>query len=102
MLKEVHSAYQANRIILGADGAAGQAFLSQHAEFIKEMKPMGGKATAYVCQNYACQQPTADLAELRRQLTASRPAPQPGRQTGSAFPKTEPPTPTPAPSPAPR
>ena len=102
MLKEVHSVYVPNRIVLGADGGAGQAFLSGHAEFIKEMKPLNGKATAYVCQNYACQQPTADLAELRRQLTAWRPAPPTGRQTGSASPKTAPPTPTPAPSPGPR
>jgi uncharacterized protein YyaL (SSP411 family) len=104
MLKEVHSADLPNRIILGADGGAGQAFLAQHAEFIKEMKPLNGKATAYVCQNYACQQPTTDLGELRRQLTASRPAPTPteDRQTGSASPKTEHPKLTPAPSPAPR
>jgi uncharacterized protein YyaL (SSP411 family) len=32
------------------------------------MKPLSGKPTAYVCRNYACQQPTSDLEEFRRQL----------------------------------
>ena len=103
MLREVHAKYLPHRVILGADGGAGQAFLARHAQFIGAMKPLGGTATAYVCQNYTCQQPTNDLEVLRRQLTASMRAPQPAaspsdRQTGSAFPRTEPPTPTPAPA----
>ena len=102
MLREVHARYLPHRVILGADGGAGQAFLAKHAEFIRDMKPLDGKATAYVCQNYACQQPTNDLEVLRRQLRASQPAPQSGHQTGSASPKMEPPTPTPAPATAPR
>ena len=68
LLREAHKPYLPNRIILGADGADGQAFLAQHAEFIKGMKPIDGKATAYVCQNYACQQPTNDIEVFKRQL----------------------------------
>jgi uncharacterized protein YyaL (SSP411 family) len=29
---------------------------------------VGGKATAYVCRNYACELPVTDRAELARQL----------------------------------
>ncbi|MDE2293804.1 MAG: thioredoxin domain-containing protein [Elusimicrobia bacterium] len=32
------------------------------------MAPLGGKATAYVCVNFACELPTSDLAAVRRQL----------------------------------
>jgi uncharacterized protein YyaL (SSP411 family) len=68
MLRAAHGAFIPHRVVLGADGGAGQAFLAEHAAFIKEMKPLDGKATAYVCQNYACQRPTDDLVTLKRQL----------------------------------
>ena len=104
MLREAHALFLPHRIILAADGGAGQAFLAGHVEFIKDMKPLNGKATAYVCHDYACQQPTNDLEVLRQQLTASPPVPAApsGRQSESASPKTEPPTPTPVPAKAPR
>jgi uncharacterized protein YyaL (SSP411 family) len=68
LLAEVHQRYVPNRIILSADGGAGQALLATKLPFLKEMKPLNGQAAAYVCQNYACQQPTADPAELGKQL----------------------------------
>ena len=68
LLREAHARYLPNRVILGADGVAGQAFLAARAPFLKDMKPQGGKATAYVCQNYACQQPTNDIEVFRKQL----------------------------------
>ena len=79
MLRAAHQVYLPNRILLGADGGAGQAFLAQHAAFIKDIKPLGGKATAYVCQDYTCQQPTSDLAVWRKQLgqPEQRPVPAP-------------------------
>jgi uncharacterized protein YyaL (SSP411 family) len=72
MLEAVYKSFLPNRVILAADGAAGQAFLSQHLDFIRGMKPLGGKATAYVCENYACQRPTADIVDLRKQLEPPR------------------------------
>jgi uncharacterized protein YyaL (SSP411 family) len=65
MLEIVFAAAGPERVILGADGGAGQAFLGEHAAFIREMKPVDGKATAYVCENYACKQPTNDLRVLK-------------------------------------
>jgi uncharacterized protein YyaL (SSP411 family) len=67
-LHAAHRPYLPNRIILGADCGEGQAFLASHAKFIEGMKPLNGRPTAYVCRNYACQRPTSDLEELRRQL----------------------------------
>jgi uncharacterized protein YyaL (SSP411 family) len=67
-LHAAHRPYLPNRIVMGADGGEGQALLASHAKFIEGMKPLNGKPTAYVCRNYACQQPTNDLEEFRRQL----------------------------------
>ncbi|QOV91274.1 thioredoxin domain-containing protein [Humisphaera borealis] len=69
LLAEVQKRYLPNRIILAADGGAGQAWLGEKLAFIKEMKPINGKPAAYVCQNYTCQQPTTDPAELARSLS---------------------------------
>jgi hypothetical protein len=68
MLREVRKRYLPNKIVLLADGAAGQQFLSQYAPFLKAMKMLDNKATAYVCENYACKLPTTDLAVLRKLL----------------------------------
>lgn len=68
MLREVHKRYIANRIILLADGGAGQEFLAQHLSFIKSVRPLANKATVYVCENYACKLPTSDIRTLANLL----------------------------------
>ena len=79
MLRAAHRPYLPNRVLLGADGGAGQAFLSQHAAFLKDIKPIGGKATAYVCQDYTCRQPTDDLAAFEGQLAQPQQAAAPAK-----------------------
>ncbi len=68
MRRELYAHYLPERVLLGADAGPGQAFLAGHAAFIKGLKPIDGRATAYVCENYACRMPTTDLAELRALL----------------------------------
>jgi uncharacterized protein YyaL (SSP411 family) len=72
MLEAVYTPFLPNRVILGADQSAGQAFLAGHLDFIRDIKPLNGKATAYVCENYACQRPTTDISELAKQLSPPR------------------------------
>ncbi len=38
------------------------------APWLKDQRPLNGRATAYVCQDYACHQPTTDPRELERLL----------------------------------
>ena len=58
------------RALLGADGGAGQQWLAAKRPYLAEMKPLGGRATAYVCENFTCQAPATTPAELRAQLNA--------------------------------
>ncbi|OGV64218.1 MAG: thioredoxin domain-containing protein [Lentisphaerae bacterium RIFOXYB12_FULL_65_16] len=72
LLRQVHDRFVPNRVLLLADGATGQQALAQGFEFIRDVKPLDGKAAAYVCENHTCQRPTADPAELGRQLDRTR------------------------------
>jgi uncharacterized protein YyaL (SSP411 family) len=68
MLRLVHDRFIPNKILLLADGGPGQAQLSQWLPFIKTMDRRGGKATAYICEDYACKLPTSDLRTAARLL----------------------------------
>jgi uncharacterized protein YyaL (SSP411 family) len=72
MLREIHARFLPDKIVLLAEGAAGQAFLGKHLEFIRDVKPVDGKATAYVCEDYVCQLPTSDLEKLTQELAPKR------------------------------
>lgn len=41
-------------------------FFAARQEFMREMKKVEGKPTAYVCQNFACQAPTTQASEMLR------------------------------------
>ncbi len=73
MLGVAHEHFIPAKILLLADGAGGQAFLGQRLEFIQDVKPLDGKTTAYVCENYVCHTPTPDLGKLTSLLAAKRP-----------------------------
>jgi uncharacterized protein YyaL (SSP411 family) len=68
MLETVHSTFLPNRIILGADGGPGQSYLAERLPFLRDIKQLNSRPTAYVCENFACQRPTNDISELERQL----------------------------------
>ena len=68
LLREVHTHYIPNRLLLLADGAAGQQWLGARLEFLKTVAPMDGKPAAYVCEDFVCQLPTSDAAKLRTLL----------------------------------
>ena len=61
MLRAVQRRFLPNKILLLADGAEGQARLARHLPFIESVRMKGGQATAYVCEDYVCQQPTTDV-----------------------------------------
>jgi hypothetical protein len=64
MVDELHSRFLPNKIVLFADAAEGQEFLSRHVPFFENLKTVGGKQTAYICENFTCQLPTSDVETM--------------------------------------
>jgi uncharacterized protein YyaL (SSP411 family) len=64
----MHESLGHRRMLLAADGGEDQAWMAHRAPWMAEMKPVGGRATAYVCEEFACQAPVSDAAALRALL----------------------------------
>ncbi len=67
LLRELNSRFVPHKIVLLVDGVPSRNALAAYLPVIETMTEKNGKATAYVCENYACQLPTADpkkFAEL--------------------------------------
>ena len=69
LLAEVHRHFLPNKILLLADGEEGQKYLGEKLPALKEMKPVRGKAAAFVCENFVCQAPVTDPKALARLLS---------------------------------
>ncbi|XOK64127.1 thioredoxin domain-containing protein [Paenibacillus elgii] len=69
MIREVHRAFlpHALTILYPASGAGAEEVV-RLIPLVQDKRPLGGRATAYVCENYACQSPVSDLEELRELL----------------------------------
>jgi uncharacterized protein YyaL (SSP411 family) len=64
MLKAVRRRFMPETVIaFNPDDGAGTD-LEKLAPFLKEQRAINGKATAYVCQNYACQAPITDYQQF--------------------------------------
>jgi len=60
LLRQVNSRFLPNKILLLADGAAGQQQLARWLPFVAGARRIKDRATAYVCENYVCKLPTTD------------------------------------------
>ncbi len=67
LLSIVNRRFLPNKIVLLVDEAS-RKILSAYLPVIETMTRLDGKATAYVCENYACQLPTADPAKFAELL----------------------------------
>jgi uncharacterized protein YyaL (SSP411 family) len=64
LLAEVHARYLPNRVVAGTrDGVR-----PPDIPLLASRQALGGRATAYVCRNYTCDQPVTEPAALARQL----------------------------------
>ena len=64
LLETARSGFAPNRIYAGA----GVPSDDERFPLLAGKDLIGGKATAYLCENYACLAPTTDAAEFARQL----------------------------------
>lgn len=63
MIHAVHSRFIPNKILVVTDGIAKNCL---HGKLGLSM--IDGKATAYVCENFACASPTNSLQDFEKQL----------------------------------
>ncbi len=63
MLKAVRSRFLPGAAVLVVDEHS-RAVLSRYMPTLSDMQAVDGRATAYVCENFACQLPTTDEAKL--------------------------------------
>ena len=68
LLRLVWQRYIPNRVLLLADGAAGQKQLARWLPLLANVTRKQGRATAYICENYVCNLPTADPQTAARLL----------------------------------
>jgi hypothetical protein len=63
-------------VVLLADGREGQKYLAEKREELNTMKPVEGKAAAYVCENFTCKAPVTTVEALRKLLAPEKRAAQ--------------------------
>lgn len=68
LLREIHSRFLPNTLLLLADGGKNQKFLGVHLPFLETVEKREGKATAYVCEDFSCKMPVNTPEGLARLL----------------------------------
>jgi uncharacterized protein YyaL (SSP411 family) len=64
MLDAVRRAFLPNRVLLLRPQGAGSSAIATIAPYTKDMKSDRGRATAYVCRNFACAKPVRGVKEM--------------------------------------
>jgi len=67
--RELAASYQPFSVVVPLEAGARQDRLARILSFLGPLQMIHGRATAYVCRDFACQRPTTDADELRQQLT---------------------------------
>lgn len=69
LLREIWTRYLPNKIVAQTDGKDIRA--AEAVPLLRDRPMIDGRATAYVCEHYTCQQPVTSATELAQQLSAS-------------------------------
>ena len=83
-LRELASTYLPNRVVVTCTEAELEG-LQQLVPWAERKRALGGKATAYVCENRVCDLPARDVVTFRSQIRA-RARPYPDGRNGAAKP----------------
>ncbi|CAG7652511.1 hypothetical protein PAESOLCIP111_06555 [Paenibacillus solanacearum] len=68
MIREVHRTFLPQAITILHPKGDGEAEVARLIPLAQDKLPLGGRATAYVCENFACHSPVSDVEELREAL----------------------------------
>ena len=69
MQRALNGVFVPNKVVVLKPSEEASPQIVEIASFIKEHKVIDGKATAYVCRNYACDLPTTDTDQMLQSLT---------------------------------
>ncbi|MGH9356854.1 MAG: thioredoxin domain-containing protein [Terriglobia bacterium] len=72
MLQALRGEFLPNKVVLLRPPGAGGDAISRVAAYAESITAHGGEATAYVCHNYRCDQPTTDPQHMLRLLQGLR------------------------------
>jgi len=64
MVNTVRRRFSPNRVLLFVPNETSSPAITKIAEFTKYQTSIDGKATAYVCRNYVCSEPTTDITKI--------------------------------------
>jgi len=70
MLRALRRQYLPNKVVLFRSSDGGTGELADIAEFTSGQRSIEGRATAYVCRNYACELPTTDIKKMLEMLSS--------------------------------
>ena len=68
MLAAIHGVYAPNKVVI-LKPLLGAEALEALVPYTRDQAALGGVATAYVCENFACQAPTTDPGAVRKALS---------------------------------
>jgi len=68
MVREIHRGFLPNKVLLVLRNESGG--LEKVSPLVQGKRSLGGKPTAYVCQNYTCKRPITDIEELKAELSS--------------------------------
>ena len=68
LLDTLATTYRPFSIVVPVHASSTQRQVADLLPFIGGMTPIAGKATAYVCRNFTCDQPVTDAAALAERL----------------------------------
>jgi len=71
LLKCVNSFYLPNKVLI-VHTVGSETFLTRQLGVLSSMKEEGGKATAYVCENYTCSAPVNEVEKLKRLINPKK------------------------------
>ncbi|MGH8004236.1 MAG: thioredoxin domain-containing protein [Limisphaerales bacterium] len=68
MLAALRKPFLPNKVVLFRPEDSKEPSIVKLADFVRGQSALGGKATAYVCQNFVCRQPSTDLSQMVQAL----------------------------------
>ena len=68
LLEALNAQYLPGAVALFRPGGEEEPLIARLAPFVREQKPLDGRAAAYVCQDFQCNRPTSEASEMVAQL----------------------------------